>query len=63
MWCWRKMEKISRKYRVRNEEGLHKFKKERNILPSINGKKVNWNCHFLRTNCLLKHVVEGKTEG
>jgi hypothetical protein len=62
MWCWRRMEKNSRTDRVRNEEVLHKVKEKRNILPSTNRKKVNWNCHVLSTNCLLKRVVEGKTE-
>jgi len=63
MWCWWRMEKISRTDRVRNEEGLQRVKEEKNILPSINKKKDNWICHILRMNCLLKHVVEGKPEG
>jgi hypothetical protein len=63
MWCWRRLEKISRIDRVTNEEGLHKVKEKGNILPSINRKKANWVCHNLRTDCLLKHLVEGKTEG
>jgi hypothetical protein len=25
--------------------------------------KVNWIGHFLRRNCLLKHVIEGKIVG
>ena len=25
-------------------------------------RKTNWICHYFRTNCLLKHVVEGKFE-
>jgi hypothetical protein len=32
MWCWRRMEKISWTDRVRNEEVLYRFKKEKNIL-------------------------------
>jgi len=40
MWCWRRMEKISRTDRVRNEEVLHKVKEKGNILPSINRKKA-----------------------
>jgi hypothetical protein len=56
------MEKISRTDRVRNEEGLHRVKEERNVLLSINRKKANWISHILRTNCLLKHVAEGKPE-
>jgi len=25
-------------------------------------RKANWISHILRRNCLLKHVIEGKTE-
>jgi len=57
MWCWRRMEKISC---VWNEEVLHRVKDERNILHK---KKANWIGHFLHRNCLLKHVIEGRTEG
>jgi hypothetical protein len=48
---------------VRNEEVLHRVKKERNILHKIKRRKANWIGHILRRNCLLKHVVEGKIEG
>ena len=42
---------------------LHKVKEGRNILRIINRKKVKWTGHTLRRNCLLKHVIEGNTEG
>jgi hypothetical protein len=38
MWCWGKMEKISGTDRVRNEEVLHRFKEERNIVSTIKGR-------------------------
>jgi hypothetical protein len=57
------MKKISWTDRVRNEEVLHRVKKERNILHKIKIRKVNWIGHILRRNCLLKHVIEGKIEG
>jgi hypothetical protein len=63
MWCWRRMEKISWTDRVRNEEVLHRGKKERNIPHTIKRRKANWIGHILRRNCLLKHVIEGKLEG
>ena len=47
---------------MRNEEVLHKVKGERNILHTINGRKGNWIGHILRSNCLLKYVIEGKIE-
>jgi hypothetical protein len=36
MWCWQRMGKISWTDRVRNEEVLHRVKKEINTLPVIN---------------------------
>ena len=30
---------------------------------TIKRRKDNWVGHILRTNCLLKHVTEGQTEG
>ena len=35
----------------------------RNILHEIRKRKANWIGHILRTNCLLKQVVEGKIKG
>jgi len=43
---------------VKNEEVLHTFKQEGNILYRIKRKKTNRTGHFLVRNC-----VEGKTEG
>ena len=50
------MEKISSTDRVRNEV-LYRVKK------TIKSKKANWIGHILRRKCLLKPVIEGKTEG
>jgi len=41
---------------------IYRVNKERNILDTKEGTKANWIGHFLRRNCLLKHVVEGKVE-
>jgi len=46
--------------RVRNEEVLHRVKKERNILQTVESSKTNWIGHILRRNCLLKHVFVGQ---
>jgi hypothetical protein len=48
---------------VKNEEVLHSVKEERNILHKIQRRKANWIGHILRRNCLLKNVIEGKSEG
>jgi hypothetical protein len=43
MWRWRRMEKISLTVCVKNEEVLHRVKKERNILHTIKKIKAKWN--------------------
>jgi len=35
---------------------------ERNILNKIHRRKFNWIGHISRKNCLLRHVIEGKTK-
>jgi len=57
------MEKISWTDHVRNEEVLLRVNEQRNILYEIIKRKVNWIGHFLRRNCLLKQVIEGKIKG
>jgi hypothetical protein len=57
------MEKISWTDSVRNEDVLLRVKEQRNILHEIPKRKVNWNCHILRRNCLLQRVIEGKIKG
>ena len=57
------MEKIIWTDRVRSEEVLQRVKDERNILQIIKRRKANWIGHTLRRNCLLKHVIKGKTKG
>ena len=63
MWCWRRMEKLSWTYHVRNEEVLLRVKEQRNILHEISKQKDNWIGHILRRNCLLQGVIEGKIKG
>ena len=63
MRCWRRMEKISWTYYVRNEEVLLRVKEQRNILHEIRKRKANWIGHILRRNCLLQRVIEGKIKG
>ena len=49
--------KISWTDRVRNEEVLHRDKKERNVLHTRKIRKANWIGHILRKNCLPKHFI------
>jgi hypothetical protein len=54
------MEKISRLYRLRNDEVLQKNKKRTNL--TYKERKVNWIGYILLWNRLLKHVTEGKLQ-
>jgi hypothetical protein len=63
LWCWRRLEKISRTDHVRNEEVLLRVKEQRNILHEISKRKANLIGHILRRNCLLQRVTEGKIKG
>ena len=45
-------------------EVLQRVKEGRNILQvMIQRRKANWIGHYLRRNYLLKHAIEGETEG
>jgi hypothetical protein len=48
---------------VRNEEVLHRVKKEGNILHTIKRRKAAWTGHFWHRNCLLNYINEGKIVG
>jgi len=63
MRCWRRVERILRTDRVRNEEVLHRDKEEKNNLRKVMRRKADWIGQVLRRNCLLKHVIESKIEG
>jgi len=39
---------------------LHRAKGERNIIYTMDRKKVNWMGHISRENCLLEDVTEEK---
>ena len=60
-WCWRRTEKLSCNDCVRFTK-YYIVMEERNILHTIQ-RKSNWIGHILSRNCLLRHIIEGKTEG
>jgi hypothetical protein len=62
MWCWRRVD-IRCTDHVRNEEVSRRVKGERNIIQTVKIMQANWIGHILPTNCVLKHVIEGKIEG
>ena len=45
------------------KEEMHRVKKERDILRTVQRRKANWICHILRNKLLLNHVTEGKVDG
>jgi hypothetical protein len=47
---------------VRNDEAFERIKDEMRILRKVKRRNANWIGNFLRRNCLLQHVIEGKTE-
>jgi hypothetical protein len=54
---------LSTKILLRMFLWIHKVNEKKNILQTINRRKASFIGHTLRTNCLLKHVTEGKREG
>ena len=63
MWVWRRMEAISWKDKVTNDEVLKRVKEERNLLKIIRRRKKNWLGHILRGENMLRDVLEGKMNG
>jgi hypothetical protein len=59
MCHWRRTNRISWTYRVKNEV-LQRVEEERNILRRTNTRKDPWIGHTLRMNCLLKRVTVGR---
>ena len=57
------MENISWTDHVRNEVVLLRVNEQRIILHEIRKRKANWIGHFLRRNCLVKQITEGKIKG
>jgi len=57
------MDNIIWKDRVRNEEVLHRGRGDRNVINTVKRQKFDWIGHISRSNCLLKHAVEGKIQG
>ena len=62
MWCWT-IVKIIWTDHVKNEEILHRIKKEINIPHTIKERQAKCTGHFLHRNCLQKHVIVQMTEG
>ena len=46
-----------------NEQVLREVREERSLLENVVKRKKNWIGHIVRGEGLLKHVMEGRTEG
>jgi hypothetical protein len=53
---------IGRTERTKNREVVHRVQEESNTLHTTDRREANWIGHTLRRNCLLEHVIPGKTE-
>ena len=57
MWYWWRMDRSCEKWRsITQNQGVDEY-------PAYNKQTAKWNGHVLRTNCLLKHVIDGMMEG
>jgi hypothetical protein len=63
MWIWRRMEKISWTEKKSNEEVLTLVDENRNLIDTIRRRQRNWIGHILRSDCLLREILEGKIQG
>jgi len=63
MWLWRRMEKISWKDKITNEEVLGRIGIGRQLMNILRNRKKSWIGHVLMGKGLLKEVIEGRMEG
>ena len=63
MWLWRRLERISWRERVSNEEVMKMVDETRCMIRTICQRKKNWMGHVLRGDGLLKDVLEGRMLG
>ena len=63
MWIWRRMERVSWVERRTNEEILKMVEEQRSLIGTIRGQQKKWIGHILRSDTLLKDIIEGRMEG
>ena len=63
MWLWRRLERVSWRERISNEEVLTMVNETRCLIRTICQRKKNWIGHVLRGDGLLKDVLEGRMLG
>ena len=63
MWCWRKMLKVKWTDMRRNVDILNQIGLKREMIVRIKAQQQKWIGHNLRSDTLLKTVLEGRFEG
>src|ERR1043165_9450291 len=63
MWIWCRMERISWAERRTNEEILQLVEEKRSLIGTIRGRQKKWIGHILRSDTLLRDIIEGRMEG
>ena len=63
MWCWRKMLKVKWTEMRRNDDILNQIGLKREMIVRIKAQQQKWIGHNLRSDTLLKTVLESRFEG
>ena len=63
MWCFRRMERVSWKQRMKNTIVLKKVGTKRQLLAIIKERKLKYFGHIKRSNSIQKFILEGKVKG
>jgi len=62
-WIWRRMEKISWRDKITNDDVLRRVNKERNLPNEIWQRKHRWIGYMLRHDSFLQGIFEGRMLG
>ncbi|VVC41133.1 Reverse transcriptase domain [Cinara cedri] len=62
-WCWRRMQGISWREHMTNDEVFAKAKERRCFMKSLKKRRTKLIGHILRYNSLLKRIMEGMIVG
>ena len=63
MWLWRRMEKISWTEKMTNEAVLKIVEDKQRMVEVIIQRKKNWIGHVVRSDGLLREIIEEKMDG
>jgi len=63
MWIWRRIEKISWRDKITNDDVLKRVNEERSLLNEIWQRKHRWIGHMLRHDSFLQAIFEGRMLG